>query len=126
MKSITLFTGRLFYLRTRTVPITFFGIGIFCLSPQLIPRHVCYFWNNGKYFKLPTVVQLYRNVKRSPVARTEDFLTCLYKDPMTTVAFWVTNPCRITRKVGQTKMYVCTLEEFILVDIWIHCCASWN
>ena len=42
------------------------------------------------------------------------------------VAFWVTNPCRITRKVGQTKMYVCTLEEFILVDIWIHCCASWN
>ena len=34
------------------------------------------------------------------------------------VAFWVTNPCRITRKVKQTKMYVCTLEEFILVDIW--------
>ena len=43
-----------------------------------------------------------------------------------TVAFWVTNPCRITRKVKQTKMYVCTLEEFILVDTWIHCCASWN
>ena len=42
------------------------------------------------------------------------------------VAFWVTNPCRITRKVEQTKMYVCTLEEFILVDIWIHCCASWK
>ena len=42
------------------------------------------------------------------------------------VAFWVTNPCRITRKVKQTKMYVCTLEEFILVDIWIHCCTSWN
>ena len=42
------------------------------------------------------------------------------------VAFWVTNPCRITRKVKQTKMYVCTLEGFILVDIWIHCCASWN
>ena len=45
------------------------------------------------------------------------------------VAFWVTNPCRITRKeflMKQTKMYVCTLEEFILVDIWIHCCASWN
>ena len=42
------------------------------------------------------------------------------------VAFWVTNPCRITRKVKQTKMYVCTLEEFILVDIWIHCCASWK
>ena len=33
------------------------------------------------------------------------------------VAFWVTNPCRITRKVKQTKMYVCTLEEFILVDL---------
>ena len=24
----------------------------------------------------------------------------------------------------QTKMYVCTLEEFILVDIWIHCCTK--
>ena len=45
---------------------------------------------------------------------------------MAIVAFWVTNPCRITRKVKQTKMYVCTLEEFILVDIWIHCCASWK
>ena len=33
------------------------------------------------------------------------------------VAFWVTNPCRFTRKVKQTKMYVCTLEEFILVDL---------
>ena len=33
------------------------------------------------------------------------------------VAFWVTNPCRNTRKVKQTKMYVCTLEEFILVDL---------
>ena len=31
-----------------------------------------------------------------------------------------TNPCRITRKeflMKQTKMYVCTLEEFILVDV---------
>ena len=45
------------------------------------------------------------------------------------VAFRVTNPCRITRKeflMKQTKIYVCTREEFILVDIWIHCCASWN
>ena len=24
----------------------------------------------------------------------------------------------------QTKMYVCTLEEFILDDIWIHCCTK--
>ena len=40
--------------------------------------------------------------------------------------FGSTNPCRITRKVEQTKMYVCTLEEFILVDIWMHCCTSWN
>ena len=31
--------------------------------------------------------------------------------------FGSTNPCRITRKVEQTKMYVCTLEEFILVDV---------
>ena len=46
-----------------------------------------------------------------------------------TVAFWVTNPCRITRKeflMKQTKMYVCTLEEFILVDVWIHCCTWMN
>ena len=42
-----------------------------------------------------------------------------YRDELTveSVAFWVTNPCRITRKVKQTKMYVCTLEEFILVDL---------
>ena len=26
----------------------------------------------------------------------------------------------------QTRMYVCTLEEFILVDIWIHCCTKLN
>ena len=34
--------------------------------------------------------------------------------------FGSTNPCRITRKeflMKQTKMYVCTLEEFILVDV---------
>ena len=29
----------------------------------------------------------------------------------TVVAFWVTNPCRITRNVEQTKMYVCTLKN---------------
>ena len=42
----------------------------------------------------------------------------LYSDTM--LHFWVTNPCRITRKeflMKQTKMYVCTLEEFILVDV---------
>ena len=27
------------------------------------------------------------------------------------VAFWVTNPCRITRNVKRTKMYVCTLKN---------------
>ena len=26
----------------------------------------------------------------------------------------------------QTRMYVCTLEEFILVEIWIHCCTKLN
>ena len=32
--------------------------------------------------------------------------------------FGSTNPViRITHKVEQTKMYVCTLEEFILVDV---------
>ena len=35
-------------------------------------------------------------------------------------------PLQNYTQVEQTKMYVCTLEEFILVDIWIHCCASWN
>ena len=29
-------------------------------------------------------------------------------------------------RMKQTKMYVCTLEEFILVDIWIHCCTKLN
>ena len=27
-------------------------------------------------------------------------------------------------RLKQTKMYVCTLEEFILVEIWIHCCTK--
>ena len=26
----------------------------------------------------------------------------------------------------QTHMYVCTFEEFILVEIWIHCCTNWK
>ena len=26
----------------------------------------------------------------------------------------------------QTKIYVCTFEEFILVEIWIHCCTKLN
>ena len=25
---------------------------------------------------------------------------------------------------NKQRMYVCTLEEFILVDIWIHCCTK--
>ena len=29
-------------------------------------------------------------------------------------------------RMKQTKMYVCTLEEFILVEIWIHCCTKLN
>ena len=39
----------------------------------------------------------------------------LYSDTM--LHFGSTNPCRITRKAEQTKMYVCTLEDFILVDV---------
>ena len=27
-------------------------------------------------------------------------------------------------RMKQTKMYVCTLVEFILVEIWIHCCTK--
>ena len=30
------------------------------------------------------------------------------------------------RNVEQTKMYVCTFVEFILVEIWIHCCTKLN
>ena len=33
----------------------------------------------------------------------------LYSDTM--LHFGVTNPCRITRNVEQTKMYVCTLKN---------------
>ena len=29
-----------------------------------------------------------------------------------------------TFRMKQTQMYICTLEEFILVEIWIHCCTS--
>ena len=35
--------------------------------------------------------------------------------------FGSTNPCRITRNVEQTKDVHMYIEEFILVDIWIHC-----
>ena len=31
-----------------------------------------------------------------------------------------------TRNVEQTKDVRMYIEEFILVDIWIHCCTSWN
>ena len=33
------------------------------------------------------------------------------------VAFWVTNPCRITRNVKQMKDVRMYIEEFILVDV---------
>ena len=29
-----------------------------------------------------------------------------------------------TFRMKQTQMYVCTLEKFILVEIWIHCCTK--
>ena len=38
-------------------------------------------------------------------------------EPKVVLHFGSTNPCRITRKVEQKKMYICTLEEFILVDV---------
>ena len=31
-----------------------------------------------------------------------------------------------TRNVEQTKDVRMYIEEFILVEIWIHCCTSWN
>ena len=39
------------------------------------------------------------------------FYNLLYRAGGGGVAFWVTNPCRITRNVEQTKMYVCTLKN---------------
>ena len=31
-----------------------------------------------------------------------------------------------TRNVEQTNDVRMYIEEFILVDIWMHCCTSWN
>ena len=56
-------------------------------------------------------------MKDIPYPRVELYDHVVTKATQVNVAFWVTNPCRITRKVKQTKMYVCTLEEFILVDL---------
>ena len=39
---------------------------------------------------------------------------------ITGVEYW------IEFQMKQTKMYICTLEEFILVDIWIHWSRVWN
>ena len=54
------------------------------------------------------------------LAHSQQFYIMMFIMLVRSVAFWVTNPCRITRKeflMKQTKMYVCTLEEFILVDV---------
>ena len=65
-----------------------------------------------------TAIFLTQNVfAQGPCSRTISINTHIL---VLFVAFWVTNPCRITRKeflMKQTKMYVCTLEEFILVDV---------
>ena len=29
-------------------------------------------------------------------------------------------------QMKQTQIYVCILVEFILVEIWVHYCISWN
>ena len=51
----------------------------------------------------------------------------LYSDTM--LHFGSTNPCRIHAGVSNETNEVCTMyiEEFILVDTWIHCCtkSSW-
>ena len=66
------------------------------------------------------IVEIHTNTHRKGIHDNfrfaEHFLICM-KTWFLSVAFWVTNPCRNTRKVKQTKMYVCTLEEFILVDL---------
>ena len=55
----------------------------------------------------------------------------LYSDTM--LNYWSTNHCWTqldTRSVEQTKDVRMYIEEFILVDIWIHCCTwmkwVWN
>ena len=63
------------------------------------------------------------------VSKSYLILPFIGKTPTFCCIIGSTNPCRITRKeflMKQTKMYVCTFEEFILVGIWIHCCASWK
>ena len=39
-----------------------------------------------------------------------------------TVEYWI--GAGYTQCRTKLEMYVCTLEEFILVDIWIHCCTK--
>ena len=46
------------------------------------------------------------------------FVTCEKKLSLQFVEYW------IEFRMKQTKMYVCTLVEFILVDIWIYCCTK--
>ena len=39
--------------------------------------------------------------------------------------YWSTKPL-LNVNVEQTKDVHMYIEEFILVEIWIHCCTSWN
>ena len=55
----------------------------------------------------------------------------LYSDTMLNYCIGLTKPCvgldmLYWFRMKQTQMYICTLEEFILVDIWKHCCTSRN
>ena len=46
---------------------------------------------------------------------------------VTSILCWIIGQQTIAeRNVEQTKDVHMYIEEFILVDIWIHCCTSWN
>ena len=59
-------------------------------------------------------------------------LKCMATKSTTTSTLIYNTTCRgcclilDTFRMKQTQMYVCTLVEFILVEIWIHYCMSWR
>ena len=67
----------------------------------------------------PTSADRHSRHRRGHSAGTENVLKYRINQSLCCI-IGSTNPCRITRKeflMKQTKMYVCTLEEFILVDV---------
>ena len=72
-------------------------------------------------FSSPALSEFFKTSNFELNLKTGEVYT--YLDPpenIGIVEYW------IEFRMKQTKMYVCTLEEFILIEIWIHCCTSWN